>query len=110
MSATKTERISNFTAGLMVIVALLFDLVGIIPLVNILSQFTALLIFGLWFFFLGVGFINPQRFAAALISTVIELIPFVSILPGLTVAVIICIVTVRTEDKLRSALIPQTSK
>jgi hypothetical protein len=110
MSTTKTQRISNLNAGLMVIVALLFDLVGVVPVLNIVTEFIALLIFGLWFFFLGVGFMNPRRFATVLIATVIELIPIVSILPGLTVAVIITIVTVRSEDKLKSVIVPQTNK
>lgn len=96
----KKSRINNFSAGSLILVALLLDLVSLIPVVNIVSSFLAILIFGVWFYILGVGFINPKRFATAIIALVVEMVPVISWLPGLTAAVIATVIMVKSEDRL----------
>jgi hypothetical protein len=84
----KPQRISNVMAALMIALAVVFDLLSLIPLVNILVDFIAWVTFGLWLLFLGVGFMNARRLATMLTSVTIEAIPFLSFLPGITVAII----------------------
>lgn len=96
----KPQRINNFQGASLILVAIILDLLSLIPVVNILVSGLAVLIFGVWFYMLGVGFINPRRFAAAAMSFLVEIIPFISWLPGITVAVITTIIMVKSEDKL----------
>ena len=96
----RPQRINNITAGFMIAVAIVFDLISIIPFINILVDIVAWLVFGFWFALLGVGFINPRRFAVMATSFIVGAIPVVSTLPELTVAIIVTILMVKSEDKL----------
>lgn len=99
MAEGKPQRIDNITAGLMITVAVVFDLISLIPVVNIISAVAATLIFGLWFLLLGIGFANPKRIATWATGLLVEAIPFLSILPGLTIAVAVTIFMIKLEDK-----------
>ena len=99
MAEMRPQRIDNITAGLMIAVAVVLDLISLIPFVNLISGLAATLIFGLWFFFRGVGFVNPRRIATWAAGLIVEAIPFLSILPGLTIAVTATIVMIKLEDK-----------
>lgn len=105
----KPQRISNFQGACLIVVALFFDLLSLIPVVNVLVSGLAVLLFGVWFYMLGVGFINPRRFVTAAITYLMETIPFISWLPSLTVAVTAIILMVKSEDKL-GIKIPVPSK
>lgn len=94
------SRIDNTTASFMIVVALIFDLLNWIPFVNIVIAIIAWLIFGLWFYIKGVGFLNPRRLATAAGGFLIEVIPLLAWLPGLTTAIIITIIMVKSEDRL----------
>jgi len=100
MEPTKRQRINSVAIIFMVAIAIIFDLISLIPFVNIVSELIAYAIFGLWFYLLGVGFMNPKRFAVAAVSAIIGFIPFLSMLPELTVAVIVVILMVKSEDRL----------
>ena len=100
MEPAKRQRINSVTTIFMVTTAIIFDLISLIPIVNIVSELVAYVVFGVWFYLLGVGFMNPKRFATAAVSAVIGFIPFVSMLPELTIAVVVVIFMVKSEDKL----------
>jgi|SRR3989344_2303774 len=105
--ARPVNRIGVVSIIAMVAIALPLDILSLIPFVNILTDLVAVAIFGLWFYLLDVGFINPKLFGSALIGFVIELVPILSWLPGLTAAVIASIIIVKLEDaKVVSALSP----
>jgi hypothetical protein len=95
----KPQRINSLNAGLLILAAIIFDLLSIIPLINVITAFVAWLIFGVWFYLLGVGFMNPKRFATIAVSLIIGVIPVLSVLPELTVAIIAIIIMVKSEDK-----------
>ena len=99
MADVKPQRIDNIIAGLMIFTALIFDVLSIIPWVNIITDIAAILLFGLWFMLLGVGFMNPRRIATWATAGIIEAIPILSILPGITVGVAATIFMVKLEDK-----------
>ena len=98
--AAHPQRIDNVTAGLMITVAVIFDILSLIPLLNILVDIIAWLIFGLWFTLRGISFLNPRRFATFAVSFIVGLIPILSILPELTLAIIATILMVKSEDRL----------
>lgn len=100
MPNPKPRRINSLNAGLLIFVAIIFDLLSIIPFLNVITSFVAWLIFLVWFYILGVGFINPKRFATIAISFIIGVIPILSILPELTIAIIATIIMVKSEDRL----------
>ncbi len=110
------QRINNVTAILMIITALAYDaaqafldfiLIGLA--VNWILDIWAWLTFYIWFKIKGVGFANPKRAVSLNGGFIIELIPAVNALPVWTAAVIILVITVKTEDKLAS-ISPLASK
>ncbi len=71
----------------MLLIAAVFDLISLIPIVNMISSIIAWLIFSTWFYFLGAGLLNPKKFATVSVSFLAELIPFISMLPLTTLGV-----------------------
>lgn len=103
------QRVDSITAILMIIVALLYDavqafldfiLIGLV--VNWILDVWAWLTFFIWFKLKGVSFTNPKRAISLNGGFIAELIPAVNALPIWTAAVIIMVITVKTEDKLAS--------
>jgi len=96
--------------GFMLGAAAILDLIQIIltlfvftaPLAE-LSTFIAMPLFGIWFLILGVSYFGGKRATAkvvsALGSAVVELIPFLDAVPGITLGVYGVIRASRKEDK-----------
>jgi len=102
-------RVNSITAFLLVSVSLTVDIIqalldifiigGVIN--RIISPFVWLS-FLTWFYFLGIKFFkNPKNQTISIIGFVIEMIPYIDILPGWTVSTIILINTSRREDRGR---------
>ncbi len=91
MEKESNNKIETVTASAMVTMAIIFDFISSIPIINIVSDIIAWLIFTTWFYFLGAGLLNPKKFATISVSFLAELIPFVSMLPLTTVGVCILI-------------------
>lgn len=92
------KKIGTFTKSSMIGIAILFDLISVIPVINIISGFIAGLIFFIWFYTVGVSFWDGKTIASNLIrlclylaSLVVELTSFISAIPMLTITVIIVI-------------------
>jgi hypothetical protein len=96
----ESSRIPETTAFLMIGTALFFDLLSIVPVVNWIAAIFAWMTFGLWFLMRGVGFINPKKLATWGVAALIGLIPALSAIPELTLAVAVTIMLVRAEDRL----------
>jgi hypothetical protein len=94
------RRISGLTAVGLLTVAGIFDLINWIPIVNYIATVGETLVFGFWFWSLGLGWNNPRVLASGAVGLIVSAIPAISALPEtiLSVAVIIGIVT--AEDKL----------
>ncbi len=76
-------KISGVEATLLIIVAIVADLVGLIPIVNIIGTLISLAITQAYFRIKGV------KATANLVAQAIDLIPVLSILPATTVGVAI---------------------
>lgn len=97
---SQKKRISGLTAIGLLAVAGIFDLINWIPIVNYIATVGETLVFGFWFWSLGLGWKNPRVLASGAVGIIISAIPALSALPEtiLSVAVIIGLVT--AEDKL----------
>ena len=113
----KKHKISVITGGLMIGVAIFYDLlqVGVnllhgIPIFgNITALFGGFLItiwawltFYLWFKLLGVSFLNPKRFGIMSICGIADTV--VSALPAWVAAVALIIATTRAEELAEKVL------
>jgi len=95
----KNKKISSATGMLMVSIALFFDsFQGLIEIIPVLGQIFSSLItifagltFYLWFKINGVDFVNPKRAGYLGGGFLIELIPFLNILPAWTLTVILLV-------------------
>ena len=106
-----TYRISWLTASFMIAIALVLDAIQFVLTLFLLTEplaelatFIAIPVFGVWFLLLGVNYFGGKRSTtkviSALGSTVVELIPFVDALPGITLGVGGVIWASRKEDKV----------
>jgi len=81
-------RISKGLLRSMVLVAILFDILSLIPLVNIIVSIFAWMTFSFWFWIHGVKYTsNAKNLFYLATGLIIEALPFASILPAITVAV-----------------------
>lgn len=102
----KEKQIKDVTAFLMVFTALFFDalqaVIGWIPAVgNILAACInafAFMTFSFWFYMNGIKMMRPQRIIAMLGAGVIELIPYLNLLPAWTFAVVYLIGTTKVKE------------
>lgn len=97
-----TQAILLVSASLTIdIVQSLFDLCAIGWLTNPIIGPFAWLGFTTWFYFLGIKFTKGggKNLGISLTSLVIEMIPYVDLLPGWTVATLLLIAASRREDK-----------
>ena len=99
-NAKKKTHIDWLQGFFLISVALFFDLLSFVPIVNFVSSLFAWLTFSLWFYLRGASFMHPGRLATAATSAVLEFIPFVSWLPTITAGVIGLIVMVKLEDRM----------
>ncbi len=76
-------KISGVEATLLIIVAVVADLIGLIPIVNIIGTLISLAITQAYFRIKGV------KATASLVAQLIDLIPVLSILPATTTGVAI---------------------
>ena len=82
------SKISKATFYEMLAVAILFDLVSLIPILGTISDIGALLIFYIWYKIKGVSFSNPKRGASLILTAIIEAIPIIDMIPTWTFEVI----------------------
>ncbi len=104
------QRIGSSATFFLLLTAILFDgiqfLAFFIPGVNIVVEFlvttVALVVFGIWFAILGVNYFSGSnlgtKVAAMFGGTVIELVPLLDALPGITLSVWGIIWATKKED------------
>lgn len=102
----KGAKLKDVTIFLMIGTALFFDffqtVVGWIPFVGnvaamIVSGF-AFMTFFLWFYLNGISMITPKRLLAMIGGGIIEMIPYINILPGWTLTVVFLIGTTKVTE------------
>lgn len=94
------SRISGMTAAALITVAALFDAINWIPILNYASSFTQAIVFGFWFWSLGIGWKNPRVFASGAVGLLVSAVPALSALPETIISVAVIIGLVTAEDKL----------
>ncbi len=104
------SQLNEATIFLMIFTSLFFDafqaLVGWIPFVgNVLAGligFFAFMTFWLWFHMKGIKMMTPKRFGSLGLGGVIEMIPYVNILPAWTMVVVYLIGTTKVKEVMGS--------
>lgn len=95
----KTKRLGMGESILIVVFALVFDLLSLIPFLNIVVVLVAQGLLALFFFLHGISVFSKKKAVTFTIGTVVELIPFLSMLPALTAQTIAIIILTNIEDK-----------
>ncbi len=84
----------------MVGVAIMVDLISAIPSVNWVTTVVNIIIFPAWFFFHGVVFFkNPKIVKGSIVISIIELIPFISIVPAVSIGIWHTVSSIQKEDR-----------
>jgi len=100
------SKISDMTAVLMIGTAIFCDaaqaLIGWIPIVgNILADLFSIVIFltfFLWFWMHGIKMISPKRLTAMVGGGLVEMVPYINLLPAWTGVVIYLIGTTKVNE------------
>ena len=109
------QRIHVVIAFAMVATALLIDIVQILfewlpavgPIIGWFFAAFGFIVFGIWFMLVGVNYLDRNgavKVMVSLASCVVELIPFVDMIPALTLGVLSLILITRAEDGKPSML------
>lgn len=97
----KQPRITNTSAFLMVGTAIVFDLISIVPVIGqAVAVVGSAIVFLIWFLILRLPLISPKKLLTIALSYLGESVPAISVLPLITLGVILMIVFTRAEDKL----------
>jgi len=83
-----SSPLSPSTKKKMIAVALLLDLISLIPVANFATTAAAPLIFSWWFKKCGCNPFGPKKVVNYIIGLVVEIIPIISFLPGITFTVV----------------------
>ncbi len=100
------NRIKDSTAFLMIFIALCLDgiqaLIGWIPIFgNILSALLSIFIFMtflLWFKMHGIKMLTPKRFGAMALGGLVEILPYINLLPAWTAVVVYLIGSTKIKE------------
>lgn len=101
MSSEKKERINTTNASLMIGTALILDVISAAPIVGqIVADVGSFVIFLIWFLILGLPLLSPKKITVYAVSFVVSIVPVLSALPEITLAIVAFILITRAEDKL----------
>lgn len=95
----KNNRIGAGEGALITLFALVFDLFSLIPFVNFIVVIIGQALLTFFFYLHGVSMFTKKKAVTVGTATVIEAIPFLSIIPALTAQTLIVIFMTRAEDK-----------
>ena len=103
-------RISKQTTVILIGLAGIADIFTLIPFVGDFLGWIFWIIMSVVFWKLGLGLVNFRKLTSMLISTAIEFIPVVQMLPTITAAMAAIIFFSRLEDKTGLKILPSKSK
>jgi hypothetical protein len=106
MEEQKKYRISTSASFLLIVTALIFDVLTLIPIVGDFLGPLFWILASVYFWKIGMGLVNGRKLAVTIISLVIELIPVAQELPAIVLGIIVIIVMTRVEDKTGISLNP----
>ncbi len=99
MDEAKKYRVTLIWAIIWILLAIIADLLSLIPFVGIITGPLLWISFSLYLLKVGCGIINGRRLATSILSTIGEVIPAIQALPLATVGVVIVLLFVYFEDK-----------
>jgi hypothetical protein len=95
----KKKKIDPIMASVMIVTALCFDLLSLIPIVSILTTFTfTWMIMPTWFWLIGFNPFEKKRLGVNGVTSILEIIPVISMLPCLTMGLIANIIMINNEN------------
>lgn len=95
-------RVTTVDAAGLLLFAVVFDAISVIPIVNIILVPIAQLSLAILFYSAGINVFEKRRAVIFLLATVSEMIPGISILPAHTVETALIILSVRKEDEAKA--------
>jgi hypothetical protein len=95
----KKHRIGKLSAVILVVVAIIADLITLIPIAGDIVGPIFWVFAGLYFWKSGLGFVNGKRLVTGAISLVAELIPGIQEFPTIALGMIIIVIMTRFEEK-----------
>lgn len=106
----KPPRVSAITLFFMIMISIVLDGVQFLLTLTVVGALFAWLvtalamcIFGVWFLLLGINYFSGRKaglkMASMFSSVVIELVPILSALPGITIGVLGVVAASRLEDR-----------
>jgi hypothetical protein len=98
MNASSPQKIGILTIIILVFIALLADLLSIIPFVGTFVGPIFWASVALYLYIKGFGFLNLRRLAPMAISVVGELIPAIQALPTIFVGMIALVILIKTRE------------
>lgn len=106
------RSVGKVTFMMMATVAIIFDvilaLISLIPfvgwIINALISVVAFLTFFMWFRTKGIKFNSPRKMASLPAGFLLELIPYLNILPGWTVAVFMTTASDKVEKVVKNTI------
>lgn len=96
--ASRTSRISNKAATVLLLAAILADILSLIPLVGTIVGPAFWVIANIYFWKSGLGFANSKRLATGAVSVTAEIIPAIQALPTITLGILAIILMSKFED------------
>ncbi len=107
----KKRRIKNSEAAILLLMALIFDVLSLIPGANLVVVIVAQGLIALFFFLHGVNVFSGgyKKLVPYLVATLAEAIPFLSMIPMITFETLIIIAVSRTEDKVGVKITPESA-
>lgn len=103
----KPQRLSKLDIILMIVVAIILDVVSIIPVLGIVLAY---LIFGIWFYMKDIPLISFKKIMTYAGTLIGESIAAFSIGPWITIGVIFIITITVAEDKTGLSLSPSIKR
>ena len=93
------NRLGNSEAILLVCFAIVCDLLSLIPGINVIVVIISQGLIALFFSMHGVSVLSKKRGVTYAAASIVEFIPVISIIPALTLEVLIMVAITRAEDK-----------
>lgn len=95
----KKQRIGAVEIPVLLFFAVIFDILSLIPYVNVGVVIVSQSLIALFFYIHGVNVLSKKRALPYIIAWISEAIPIISMFPAITLETIIIIALTRIEDR-----------
>jgi len=106
----KKYKIGNGAVATLIALASLVDILTLIPFVGTFIGWLFWVLVGVYFWKVGLGFVNWRRLAPSIVSALIELFPFAQEFPTIVAAMVIILTLTRIQEKTGLSLLAPLKK